>query len=329
MDRLFTRKPAHPINTRKWVLIAVMFLLLLGAGGVTYASVNKSVNIKVAEQVVTVKTSGKTVADALVKAKITIGSKDVVTPGLTTTLSEGMKIEINRAKQVTINYDGNKQLVWTHGSTVQEVLNQANIKVGKLDQVVPSPQSAFKDQIVITRITEKVLEETITVPFGVERKSDSSMLRGVRKVVSRGSVGLNKRVVKVVYFDGKIVRREVLKTLTVRKPQNQVLAIGTVRTVSRGGGPLAFRESLVLEASGYTHTGHRTSTGRVTERGIAAVDPSVIPMGSRVYVDGYGYALAADRGSAIVGNRIDLFFETKAEALNWGRRNVRVYLLGE
>lgn len=331
MDRVFSKKPAQPFNARKWVLVAVISLLLLGAGGVTYAWANKSVDIHVANQVVTVQTSGKTVADALKKAKINVGSKDKVNPGMNTPLTEGMQVFISRAKQVTIHHDGKKQEVWTHGKTVQDVLGQAGIKLGKLDRVEPALESAVKTQakIVVTRVQEKLLEESFSVPFGVQTKPDNSMLRGMRKVVSRGVPGLGKRIVRVVYANGKEISRGLVKTLVVKKPQNQIFAVGTVRTVSRGGVPLNFRESMVMEASGYTHTGYRTATGKVPSRGIAAVDTTVIPMGSRVYVDGYGYALAADRGSAIVGNRIDLFFESYAEAINWGRRKVRVYLLEE
>ncbi len=57
------------------------------------------------------------------------------------------------------------------------------------------------------------------------------------------------------------------------------------------------------------------------------VDDRVIPMGTRLYIPGYGFAVAADRGSAIKGNRIDLCFNTYAEAKRWGRRKIKVYLL--
>jgi 3D (Asp-Asp-Asp) domain-containing protein len=63
------------------------------------------------------------------------------------------------------------------------------------------------------------------------------------------------------------------------------------------------------------------------EKGVAAVDDRVIPMGTRMYVPGYGFAVAADRGSAIKGMRIDLCYNTYAEAKQFGRRKVKVYLL--
>lgn len=75
-------------------------------------------------------------------------------------------------------------------------------------------------------------------------------------------------------------------------------------------------------ANGYTATGMKAGYG------VVAVDPRVIPLGTKVYVEGYGYAIAADIGGAIKGNRIDLCYNTYQEAIRFGRRMVRVYLLG-
>jgi len=62
-------------------------------------------------------------------------------------------------------------------------------------------------------------------------------------------------------------------------------------------------------------------------RGIVAVDPKVIPMGTKLYVEGYGEAIAADQGGAIKGNRIDLYFDTHQQALNYGMKTVNVTIL--
>lgn len=70
-----------------------------------------------------------------------------------------------------------------------------------------------------------------------------------------------------------------------------------------------------------------TATGMVAQHGVIAVDPRVIPLGTRVYIPGYGEAIAADTGGAIRGNRIDLCMNTYREAINFGRRNVEVYIL--
>jgi len=87
-----------------------------------------------------------------------------------------------------------------------------------------------------------------------------------------------------------------------------------------------------MEATAYCPKGccgsatGRTATGRRAEYGIAAVDPRIIPLGTALYVDRYGFAIAADTGRAIKGNRIDLCFPTHQEAMRFGRRWVRVLI---
>lgn len=67
-----------------------------------------------------------------------------------------------------------------------------------------------------------------------------------------------------------------------------------------------------------------TFTGTKVHRGIAAVDPSIIPLGSGLYIPGYGYARAEDTGGAIKGNRVDLYFENRKDALEWGHKKLTI-----
>ena len=87
---------------------------------------------------------------------------------------------------------------------------------------------------------------------------------------------------------------------------------------------------LYMEATGYSRydagCGDYTATGEYLRYGIAAVDPNVISLGTNMYIDGYGQAIAADTGGAIVGQKIDLAFESSQDALNWGRQYVNVYI---
>jgi 3D (Asp-Asp-Asp) domain-containing protein len=81
--------------------------------------------------------------------------------------------------------------------------------------------------------------------------------------------------------------------------------------------------TLTVEATGYALRG-RTATGIQTAPGVVAVDPSVIPLGTRMTIPGYGTGIAADTGGAVHGNVIDLWFPTTAQALAWGRRTVTI-----
>jgi peptidoglycan hydrolase CwlO-like protein/3D (Asp-Asp-Asp) domain-containing protein len=138
-------------------------------------------------------------------------------------------------------------------------------------------------------------------------------------------------------------QKELLSQATAK--EQQLIALQTAQkapqipeiktsssTLSRGGsGSLSYSQALTMEATAYCGDGV-TASGSATVRNpngysTIAVDPRVIPLGTKVYVDGYGYALACDTGGAIKGNIIDLFVNSEAEAENWGRRSVTVYIL--
>jgi 3D (Asp-Asp-Asp) domain-containing protein len=90
---------------------------------------------------------------------------------------------------------------------------------------------------------------------------------------------------------------------------------------------------LSMSATGYTADpaenggSSRTATGLRIGKGVAAVDPRYIPLGTRLYIEGYGYAIAADTGRAIKGHRIDLGFDSKRDSNRLGRRKVQVHIL--
>ncbi|MGF7185227.1 3D (Asp-Asp-Asp) domain-containing protein [Desulfitispora alkaliphila] len=97
--------------------------------------------------------------------------------------------------------------------------------------------------------------------------------------------------------------------------------------VASRGDVRGAKEVYTMEATAYTHTGNPTATGIYPYVGVVAVDPNVIPLGSKLYIEGYGFGLAADTGGAIKGDIVDVFMDTREEALQWGRRNVNVYLM--
>jgi len=85
-------------------------------------------------------------------------------------------------------------------------------------------------------------------------------------------------------------------------------------------------ETITFEATAYTWTGYRTATGVCPSRGTVAVDPRVIPLGTELYIEGYGPAVAADTGGAIQGQKLDLYMDTEHECLQWGRRKVQIQI---
>ena len=88
-------------------------------------------------------------------------------------------------------------------------------------------------------------------------------------------------------------------------------------------------EPMIFEATAYCYTGNRTATGTWPSRGTIAVDPTIIPLGTRLFVEGYGEGIAEDTGGAIQGEIIDLYMLDRNEALSWGRRQVEVRIIKE
>ena len=112
---------------------------------------------------------------------------------------------------------------------------------------------------------------------------------------------------------------------TIASLESQLAAAQAERTTTRLGGAVAGLHTMTVTATGYSLTG-RTAMGVAVGYGIVAVDPSVIPLGTRMTVPGYGEGVAADTGGAVSGARIDLWFPTRAEALAWGTRTVTITL---
>ncbi len=273
---------------------------------------------------------GGKVADAIKKAKLPVGENDIIEPSLQTAITDDMKVRITRMINVTVVADGKTTEQLVPVGTVEQALKKLNIALNPGDQVVPDlgRRISSGDIIEVFRFREESITETVKIPFKIERRSDHSLERGRTRIVRQGQEGLLQRTVKITLKNGKVISRKVIAEKTLRNPVNKVVAVGTVitKTVSRGD-TIRFSRVLTMTATAYTHTGYRTATGVYPYRGVVAVDPKVIPLGTKLYIDGYGYGTAMDIGSSIRGNKIDVFVDTEKEARKWGRRSVRVYIL--
>ncbi|MGE5398580.1 MAG: 3D domain-containing protein [Chitinophagales bacterium] len=296
-----------------------------------YLCLEKSVTIKVDNQVIKDTTFKKTVAEVLTEKGIKLYDKDLIEPGINTELKEGMSIKITRAFPVNVTADGASHQVVSIPVTVKDLLGQANVSLGPKDLVSADLESlTTKGQTIkVTRVTEKVIEDKSEIPFRKISISDTTLERGLSRTKTKGRPGLASETIKITYHDGKEIRREVLSAKVLRQPVNQVMAMGTITSVSRGGLRLDFTRAMIAGTTAYTYTGHRTSSGKTPSVGLVAVDPRVIPMGTRLYIEGYGFARAADRGSGIKGNEVDVFLESVSQCRKWGRRTVKVYMLRE
>ncbi|HHW29170.1 MAG TPA: DUF348 domain-containing protein [Syntrophomonadaceae bacterium] len=318
--------------SRKKLFLGIVFVItligILSGGAIVYAT--DEIRISVDGKELRHKTLKGTVEEALTEAGIEVKPHDQVTPGLKSEVKDGMLVVVERAFPVLLVADGDTTTIYTTPTNVRGVLQKASLTLGELDRVSPELDAEVEPgcEIRVTRVREEVITEKYDIPAKTERKPDSTLNKGQQKVVRDGSPGEGVRQVKVVYEDGKEVSRKTIKEQVVRSPVNRIIAYGTISTISRGGDVIRYRKVIRARATAYgPSTGKYTATGHQVARGVVAVDPRVIPLGSRLYVDGYGYGRALDVGGAVKGNAVDLFFPSDAECYRWGVRYVNVYIL--
>ena len=161
---------------------------------------------------------------------------------------------------------------------------------------------------------------------------------GHTKVIEPGHAGVVAVYVRYTQRDGGPVHSKVLASTVTASPKARVVAEGIGGTPltsfeAHGIAQMAYmaRSAMEMLATAYTADcagcGGMTALGRRAGKGIVAVDPRVIPIGTRLFIPGYGFAVAGDTGGDIVGNRIDLGFDSWREAMLFGRRDVKVYRL--
>ena len=159
---------------------------------------------------------------------------------------------------------------------------------------------------------------------------------GQRKVVSRGWPAVKQVEERVVLWDDVVIEQSIMSVHTVRDGKPDVIVEGAPMTwqqFASADRAAKLKGVYTMEATAYTawtataHPTGRTATGIEARYGVVAVDPRVIKLGTHVFVPGYGFAIAADTGGAIIGNRIDLCMESVRDALIFGRRTVKVYVL--
>ncbi|MGJ9460240.1 ubiquitin-like domain-containing protein [Oceanobacillus sp. CF4.6] len=299
-------------------------------------------------------TTAETVDDFFTEANLSFTEQDAISHNTTEATEDGLHIEVLTAYEVTINDGGKEKRIWTTGGTVENLLNKAEVKYDRKgeDKVKPAldEQITKTDEISIVRVSEEEEVITETVAYDTEKREDHSLLKGNEKVISEGKDGIVKKIYKIIKENNQEVKRELVKE-DITESVNEVVAIGTkeeqpepnlvtvaskksnasTETSSNHSGS----KSLTMTASAFTAgcsgCSGTTATGINLKANpnmkVIAVDPNVIPLGTRVWVEGYGEAVAGDTGGHIKGNRIDLHVPTKSDAYSWGVKTVQVKVL--
>ena len=151
---------------------------------------------------------------------------------------------------------------------------------------------------------------------------------GRTRTVQKGQSGIRETTFKVTYVDGKEYSREKIKTETTRTPKDKIVEYGLAIDMSVPENLNYSRVYRGCRAVSYNYSETRyTASGRKCEYGIAAVDTNIFPFGTKLYITGYGYAVAADRGAAISGTTVDLYFDHRIQCMTWGAQSVDIYVL--
>lgn len=303
-------------------------IALFIAAAAVYTHLEREVTIKVDEKIVEATTFSDNVEDVLKEKNIKLGKEDVVIPGIDEKVEDKMTIEVKRAFPVKIFYDGKQKFVKTQPDRVKNIVKKANISLDEKDKTIPELDEHIKtnDSIQVVRVEEKVDTKVNTLPYKTVTRKDSRLPIGSTKVVQQGEKGKEKVMTTYKLENGEVISKNTNKIL-LKKSKPKIVLMGSMNIAYRGGNKFSYKQKMNMTATAYTHTGNCTATGTTTRRGIVAVDPSIIPLGSRLYIEGYGYARAEDTGGAIKGNRIDVFLPSHSEARRYGRRQVTVYIL--
>ncbi|MGG7144046.1 3D domain-containing protein [Clostridium nigeriense] len=324
------------------ILIGVIMLAIILS--VTLVNMRKTLIINIDGKEETFVTYKRTVKDVLDIQGVTLNSKDKVQPALNSNVSEGDTISIKRAVSVELVVGENKISLETAEDTIGDMLEVEKEELKEqgieytdgVDEISPALDTEIEDNLQINLVKVEVKSELAkeAINFDVVLEEDSDLESGLEETRQEGAAGEKEVVYEVVYKNGVEVSKTVKSSKVVAEPVNKIVAQGTRRTfASRDGQLLDYKSVLYCESTAYSGGGV-TATGTVPVRdpnGIStiAVDPRVIPLGSLVYVEGYGKAVASDTGGAIKGNIIDVYVNSEEEAYNsWGRKyNVPVYIL--
>lgn len=308
------------------LVAAVLTVFILGGLAL---SQEKNVSLVMEGKKSEIITRSLTVKGLLEEQDIKWNSKDYINPNPDSLLRPGVTVYFLKSVPVEISVD-DRLIKINHPGPKLEAIGAAGITVHPLDTVggvFDKGQSPIR--ISIVRVREEIYETEEAIPFEKRRILDPELRMGQVKILEQGVPGLVKKKYLIHYENGKETGRQILTTQIIKEVNHEVTALGTKGTIMVASRSLVQpRKIVTLQATAYTHTGNTTFTGIYPRIGTVAVDPRVIPLGTKLWVEGYGFGIAQDTGGLIKGNIIDLFMNTEAECKRWGRRTVRVYILG-
>ena len=266
----------------------------------------------------TIDTTAQTVGEALRQAEVILYLGDRVQPSLGSRVTANLHVYIQRSTPVSLRVDGRHAKTRTQAKTVGDALADLGVTVTGMDRVDPPLTTTLYDntKIVVTRVSEDVEIEEEIAPYETVFVGDPNLPIDTQAVLDPGANGVTRTRYRVRYEDGSEVARTLEDTWVAQEPAERRIAYGQgidPQTAVVDGTPITYWRKVKMLATSYSPAAlggdNRTATGDELRKGVVAVDPSVVPLRSQVFVPGYGGGAALDVGGGIRARRIDLGFD--------------------
>lgn len=306
---------------------------------------NKEIKIKLDEKEVVHSFRGKaTVGEVLEAANISLHEEDKVKPSLKTIVKDGDKVSIVRATPVTVTADNKEYKFLSTETQVNKLLQQLNIEIGNLDIVEPSIEATIDENekhIKIVRVEEKYESNTEVLKYKDIINKNSSVDKGITTLVQRGSNGEKVIKQKVILHDGVEAKREVVEEIITKEPVDQIQEVGTNTLIATSRGSQNYTQIIDVVVTGYcscpicvgSNSGNITASGTKPTANRTVAASKNYAFGTKMYIPGFkdsasgGIYQVEDRGGAIQGNRIDVYFNSHNEALKFGKKTMKAYVI--
>lgn len=324
-------------------VLTIAASLSLGAYMYTAKEINLSIDDNKTERVTTY---ANTVEEFLKGEDISLDKGAYINLSLDTKLQDNMNIVIKTPKPYILSIGDKMSEVISVHTKVKDILEDLDVELGKLDYTYPklNDKVVSGGEIEIVRVNEVFEEVEEVIPYENIVNKSGKLDVGTTKVIQEGKDGLKNLKIKKVFENGKLISEEVEEDI-IKDPIPKITEKGTRNVIASSRGNTRYKKAITMVATAYDlsykSTGKRpgdkyygiTASGTKARVGAVAVDPKVIPLGTKLYVESldntkdYGFCIAEDTGGAIKNNKIDLFFNTASEVKNFGRRKVKVYIL--
>lgn len=338
----------HPWIVRTAVLMLIVFCSVITLSQSVFAKTTYVITD--GDQVTVHSTFETNPAQVLTEAGFELNHTDT----FVTDSGEGVsEITVQRGQNVTIDLFGETVAAVSYGETVAELLERLELNTDGTAQVSIPLNAVASEGMIIRIYTTELTVDTYTeeVPFETVYQNTDFLKAGTEVVLTQGVNGEKICTVEITTTNGIESGRITVSEKVTVAPVAQVIAVGTGNGSAKKGAPiigdgviitpegevLTFDSVGVFEATAYMtmppYTYDITATGTKVHKGTVAVDPTVIPYGTKMYIvscDGtivYGEGTAEDCGPAIKNDRIDLFYFTYKECAQFGRRDCYVYFL--